>query len=409
MANFCTKCGKPLSEGEVCRCSAPASRLIMPQRAMAEQAKPVDEKPVWAANNQETETKPVWAESKVEAEPVSEPKAPPEPWRMKSFDPPEERTVETPKEKYTIPSIPKVEVDTERLIDVWYKFKNHVGIGEPETNGEVRYERGKKIVPECISANEGEVPIRQYVVAKLRTFHRLHWAEGRLQVTNKRVIFRAPGLSLTGKTVLQHEFAIDEIAGIEARKEPKLGLLELCLSYWLSMLGMFFGGLVAGWFYDLLWFLGFMVSMGFMVLGVAPTFFLHKKFLLKTVTAGVAFGAMMEMGSNFFVYAMLFVILAVWIVNGVLYSIKTNLVLTIKTKGASGAVEIRRKKKTGLFGLLFNNSASEKEEYTGFSNVFPMQDTEKAIREIGAVISDIQKMGDYGIEKWKETEEVVSD
>ena len=41
-------------------------------------------------------------------------------------------------------------------------------------------------------------------------------------------------------------------------------------------------------------------------------------------------------------------------------------------------------------------------EYTGFSEVLPWTDTDKAINEIGAMIDDLQTMGDYAIEKWKE-------
>jgi hypothetical protein len=37
---------------------------------------------------------------------------------------------------------------------------------------------------------------------------------------------------------------------------------------------------------------------------------------------------------------------------------------------------------------------------SGFAEVFPVKETESAIREIGAMIGDIQKLGDSGLEKW---------
>ena len=40
-------------------------------------------------------------------------------------------------------------------------------------------------------------------------------------------------------------------------------------------------------------------------------------------------------------------------------------------------------------------------QYMGYNEVLPTDETEKAIREIGAIINDIQKLGDYGIAKWK--------
>ena len=38
---------------------------------------------------------------------------------------------------------------------------------------------------------------------------------------------------------------------------------------------------------------------------------------------------------------------------------------------------------------------------TGYNEVLPTDQTETAIREIGALINDIQKMGDFGIAKWR--------
>jgi hypothetical protein len=49
-----------------------------------------------------------------------------------------------------------------------------------------------------------------------------------------------------------------------------------------------------------------------------------------------------------------------------------------------------------LFLLLLRSSQNG----TGFAEVFPTKETEGAIREIGAMIGDIQKLGDLGIEKW---------
>ena len=33
--------------------------------------------------------------------------------------------------------------------------------------------------------------------------------------------------------------------------------------------------------------------------------------------------------------------------------------------------------------------------------MLPTAETEAAIQEVGAIINDIQRMGDYGIEKWR--------
>jgi len=93
-------------------------------------------------------------------------------------------------------------------------------VGEsPSENDTDLYERGKKIMPECVvPANKIEAPVRQYDLAILRTRLKFMRAEGRLQVTNQRVLFRATGRALTGRTTLQHSFSLSDIAGVEARK-----------------------------------------------------------------------------------------------------------------------------------------------------------------------------------------------
>lgn len=349
MSKFCTNCGRPLIQGQVCECQKPI-------------------------------------------EPATD-----EPWRNEGFK---------NQEPDVSPQKPLKEFNPEKFEDLWYDFKNKVGIGEPETNTKNAYERNMNIVPDCIKADEGEIPIKQYTIAKLRTLHKFHWAEGRLQVTNKRVIFRAPGKSIMGRTVLQHEFAIDEIAGIEARKEPAFGFFEFLFSYLVGGLGLVLSSYAVTFVADKVTFLGGVLAILGLFAGHIPQFTMRKKFFLKSLLSGLASGAgiafMTMTKNNGFATFLVSISMLMWWVFCIANSFRTNLVFTIKTKGATGAVEIRRKKRNGLLGLLFPNTASENEEYTGFSNVFPMKDTEKAIREVGAMISDIQKFGDYGIEKWKE-------
>jgi hypothetical protein len=65
-----------------------------------------------------------------------------------------------------------------------------------------------------------------------------------MQVTNKRVIFRAAGRSVGGRISLQHEFSINEIAGIEAIRNFKFSaqylvgaILIVCLSIFIITRG----------------------------------------------------------------------------------------------------------------------------------------------------------------------------
>ena len=64
-----------------------------------------------------------------------------------------------------------------------------------------------------------------------------------------------------------------------------------------------------------------------------------------------------------------------------------DLHILIKVKGAIGTIEIGRKLRT--------------DERSGFSVVRPWTDTALAIREIGALLDDVKRFGDAGIDKWK--------
>lgn len=60
-----------------------------------------------------------------------------------------------------------------------------------------------------------------------------------MQVTNKRVIFRAAGRSIGGRTTLQHEFSIGDISGVEARSDYKFSLLYLIFAFFILNLSSF--------------------------------------------------------------------------------------------------------------------------------------------------------------------------
>ncbi|MDO5133735.1 MAG: hypothetical protein Q4D81_12270 [Eubacteriales bacterium] len=287
----------------------------------------------------------------------------------------------------------------------WVRFKNRVGLGEPETNDVDYYERDLLIVPQCIEPDSGEVPIKQYKMAVLRSRLILSRAEGRLQVTNKRVIFRATGRSLMGRTTLQHEFAIDEIAGIKLRKNYRFSFLNYLGISIVVALGSMFGGFLVhqlqAWHFPV-----FIIQLlSLLVTGICaiPFFTMYKKFPLKMFFAAIGYGMIASVfsitryntgfGQRLWMIPLILVsallLFMMWIVCWV-----PNLVATVDTKGTQPAVEIRRKE-AGLFNLF------RKPEYTGFGEVLPWKDTELAIIELWAMISDIQKYGDEAIKMWK--------
>ncbi|MBR5827101.1 MAG: zinc ribbon domain-containing protein [Clostridia bacterium] len=282
--------------------------------------------------------------------------------------------------------------------------KNRMGLGDPELNKGDAYEKDKLIIPECVSANENEIPVKQYTVAKLRnrllgiTYSK---AIGRIQVTNKRVIFRAPGRCPAGRTTLQHEFTIDEIAGLEARREYVPNIADIIIGL---IVYSFAAGLALSFFtsgdmkLDTIKTLGTILSIGLLV----PFFVINKKWLLKLFINGLSFGCLLTPftlnSDNFFFILIGLLVIGISLANLIIYSIRPNLVIKIKTNAATdSAIDIQRKK-FSLFGKGAN------EEHTGYTEVLPEADAEKSIRELFAVINDIKTLGDFGIEKWRKNQ-----
>lgn len=272
------------------------------------------------------------------------------------------------------------------------------------------FEKDRKIVPDCIVADDGEIPIRQYHIASLRSILKGMYAEGRLQVTNKRVLFRAAGISLLGTTELQHEFAIEEIAGIEIRRDHRLGIFHFFIAFALAGFFINFAEDIFGRLAATTSVFANLFAFTFVAFSIGLFFGIKKKFFIKLIFLAFSVGAMGAVGfdtqffiipvSNGILYTILEMILCVlMILNTIIVSFVPNLVVEIKTKSASSPVEIRRKESNGLFSFLFN---MPKKEYTGFSDVMPGKDTPKAIKELGAMINDINVFGDQAIEQWKE-------
>lgn len=253
-------------------------------------------------------------------------------------------------------------------------------------------EKGKLIVPDCVQSDQDEVPIKQYDIARLQTLIKGAFAEGRLQVTNKRVLFRSAGYSILGPTSLQYEFSLEEIAGVEIRKEARFNFfasvlyaLFTCLIYW--VLDPIFTAIYS-------W--GFISSVFSILMAAASVFlfvFFRNKKVLRHLALSVPFvWFAMDMSithilpDDGLISMAFFVTLLAYIISLLVLAFAPNLVLNIKTKGGTPSMEIRRK--DGFFSFQHN-------EYTGFAQVIPGPDTDTAMKEIGALIREVQQTGGY--------------
>ncbi len=254
------------------------------------------------------------------------------------------------------------------------------------------FEKGLKIDDQCIVPTEQEIPVRQYDIARLNT---PLWkrAFGRLQITNKRVLFRAAGKSLVGPVIIEKEFSLEEIGGIEVKTDYRFdwlifllsGLGILCLTgiYVLILSGIV--NLVDG---------KKLIPSIFAILTIVGTlafcFLVLRKRTWKAAFLTWSYSACFLLGAaateKFWVTLGVVLALAA-VVMWILSAIVDDLQISIKIKGAHAAIEISRK-------LI-------KDERSGFKIVQPWTDTSVAIRELGALIDDVKRFGDAGIAKWK--------
>ncbi len=297
-------------------------------------------------------------------------------------------------------------------------MKNRMGIGNPELNKGDAFESNKLNTPDCIKSNEGEIPVKQYTVATLR--NRILGipytkAIGKLQVTNKRIIFRAPGRCLAGRTTLQQELAIDEVTGLEARREYVFNMWDLLSGIIVFILGgVIVNALINAMFSELSYGEGVVGAVIVTLLAsgacCVPFFMVKNRWITKLLCLGGAWlplqsvgrtlvlrGVYVDDASGFFggfLMVLCFVVLIMALFTLFVHAIKPNLVLCIKARAGDAGINIKRKKAA-------LNSLAKDDDYTGYTEIIPTDDSERCIREINAMINDIQKFGDYGIEKWK--------
>ena len=296
------------------------------------------------------------------------------------------------------------------------------------------------IVPECTVPNEGEIPVKQYNVAVFRNLFRFERSEGRIQVTNKRLLFRAAGRSVGGATYFQQEFAIDELAGVEAHSNYKLRLIHIIADILIlcSMLAV-------------------IIAVGYCVAGILGAPIIIPNSIISTIHDNAVKSSTIKFDEakreynklppkekieqdppvpesfqpNETVYSTLKIIFSLiglavslailvflirfrnkillkhslnflkrFFLKLVRIGLRPNLVLLIKTKGGSAdasPIKIQREKMFLFFRLQTGQTGVE----TGFSEVMPTAETDSAFKELGAIINDIQKLGDHGVQKWK--------
>ena len=200
---------------------------------------------------------------------------------------------------------------------------------------------GKSVTP-C----EAEVSVKSYLCTEFNSGMFGIKASGILEVTNKRLLFQAMGKSIKGWSAIHNEVAIADVSEIKIYKGTSFNLP-------LFILGI--------------------------ILSIAAAAFIKGLIFLAFSWNGV--GTFLALAA-----------LAYFVYRVYLWAKKEAFSLLINTKGGDGNVVYI----AGFSPFAGGNTAASRA-----LTAMPGRDSEQLLKEIGAVILDVQNLGDYGIDKWK--------
>ncbi len=274
------------------------------------------------------------------------------------------------------------------------------------------------ILNKSIAPTEGEISVKSYLCTSFNSFLFGIKANGYLEITNKRLLFQALGSGLTRHpSVIHSEVPISEVVGINIYSGKVFNVMRLIAGILMAVIlipvAAAIIAFVLSWldkspviYQILVWilFLG-AVFLAYFYDQQDPNQASHdvkdnslKELLI--IYAGVgAIGSMVK-GAMSYPYgqsygsskpALLFALVAV-VYALYRYSKIPAFSLMLHSKSGSNPIV----KVTGTSPLGAASSAASK----ALSGK-PAQDSLLVLKELGAVVLDIQNMGEYGIEKWR--------
>jgi hypothetical protein len=264
------------------------------------------------------------------------------------------------------------------------------------------------LIQNNITPADGEQSVRTYCCTYYKSKLMGIQTNGYLGVTNKRVIYQATGTSTGSRSVIQSEVPISDVSGLTSFKGIYFSILHL--------LGMLI--LTSVITSVLIPTIGFMavllesyaafqvITWIIVIAGLVGSFLVPVKTIWRPVLASTAVAGLVALGGGSMLSSIPLLgsggnsggwqlILALFVaIYAILcafwYARRPTFALEINSRGgASTPISI-----SSVSGIL-SISASKS------LNAEPAQDAERMLKELGALILDIQMLGDYGIDKWK--------
>lgn len=285
------------------------------------------------------------------------------------------------------------------------------------------YSRKKDLLKANITPADAEVSARTYYCTYYKSRLLGMEASGYIGVTNKRVIFQALGTSNAGSSVLQSEVPIADVSGISSYKGTYFSFGHLIMALFASflaatlttsivtVLGTIIG--LASQSFDALSAVGWLLAIGALIFSLGLSGVSIWKSVLATISS-VAFsiagggsliggfsrnlfslGQSQSSGSGgvaILAFLLAFAV-GIYVLSCIImYARRPTFSLAINSKGgASTPINITGASVLGLFDVSAAKALSAE----------PTEDSERMLEELGAVILDIQMLGDMGMEKWK--------
>lgn len=270
------------------------------------------------------------------------------------------------------------------------------------------------LLTERITRADGERTVRTYFCTYYKSKMLGLMAHGYLSVTNRRLIFHAQGESSAGQSVIQSEVPIADVSGISSYKGTYFSFGSMLVAFIASVVVSGFvssifpvilGLLVKPRDFDAYTAIEWLIAIVFSV----ASFFIKNSSIWRSILASTGASAFTFIGglaavtnllgsalgranggqliAILIAIAMVFYTIAciIW------YSRRPTFSLAVNSKGGSSTpINISGATGIGIFDMAAGKALSAE----------PAQDAEQMLKELGAVVLDIQTMGDYGIQKW---------
>lgn len=276
-----------------------------------------------------------------------------------------------------------------------------------------------QIFDQSLVPAEAEAVVKTYHCTSMKSRMLNLKAEGHLVVTNKRVIFHASGSSYGGDSVLQSEVPIEDVSGMNLYKGNYFSLSHFLSALFISfILGSLVSAIVGALLtavvgnnirFDNYQEMMTSVTVVVWLLGLAAiigSFFIKSDKMLRSILATtgaliLGAGSGLSLLGNFLsmnrdgsqlqlLVAVAAIIYA--IVCFFLYARRVTMSLAVGSKGGSSTP------------IAISGVSSFSSTNTGALRALsaePAEDADDLIKELGALVLDIQKLGDYGIQKWQ--------